>query len=317
MLNLEEAEQKRIRDLRIDEEAPIPNTEVEELISSAVQAFTPLVTDLSNSLVAYRAQYKTEVGKILLTGGTAKLNGIDDFLSKQLNLPVQFYKPFKDAAYGKNLDPALEMRFGETLGRAIVFNRKSDLLFNFRQEDLAKTTSIREIGSFLKDPNVITLLRYVGVFALMLFLAAWPLKYIASESASKANTELRKLFSETFKEVPIKSRNSHLAEPATLKKLIDQKTNELNQRLKLASANQTPMLGLIKSVSEAFPPPPGTEVDVNLLNLDDRALKIEGVIYKGDPQQIVENLKKVPQFKNVSVDVQGQRFTFKSDVLRK
>jgi len=317
VINLEQAEQKKIRELRIDEEAPIPNTEVEELISSGVQAFTPFITDLSHTLVTYRSQFKTDVGKILLTGGTAKLNGIDDFLSKQLNLPVQFYKPFKDVSFSKNVDVSQEMRFGETLGRALVFNRKSDFLFNFRQEDLAKTTSIREMGSFLRDPNVLTLLRYVGIFALMLFIAAFPLKYVASESATKATSELRKIFSDTFKEVAVRQRTTHTADPQALKKFIDQKTNELNQRLKLASSNQTPMLGLIRAVSDCFPPPPAVEIDVNNLSLDDRALKIEGVLYKGSLTQVTESLKKLPPFKNITVEIDGQRFTYKGEVVRK
>lgn len=312
---LEEAEQKKIRDLRIDEDAPIPNTEIEELISSGVQAFTPLITDLNHTIVAYRSQFKNEIGKVLLTGGTAKLNGIDDFISKQLNVPVEFYKPIRDGNFGKNIDVSQEMRFGETLGRALVFNRKSDFLFNFRQEELAKSTSIQEIGSFLKDPNVVLLLRYVGVLALILFLAAFPLKYIASESATKANRELSKVFGDTFKDAG-RNRANFTKDPKMLQKYIEQKENELTQRLKLSN-NQAPMLGIIRSVSEAFPAPPAVEIDVNLLSLDDRAVRIEGVLYKGDLNLVTENLKKVAYFRNVTVENNGQRFTYKGDVVRK
>jgi type IV pilus assembly protein PilM len=312
-LSLEEAEQKKIRNLRLDEDSEVPNAEMEDLITASTQAFVPFIADLSHALVAYRSLYQIEVGSILLTGGTAKVQGIDDFISKNLGLPTSFFKPFKNISLGREIDVSQEMSFGEPLGRAFVFTRKSELLFNFRKDDLAKGTSLTEVSTLVKDPNILKLGQYAAVLAGILFAASIFLGYIAEKEARRAREEMRKVFSDTFRSVPSKLKTSLTNDPKELKKYIDLKNNELNQKLKMLSKERTPMMGLLRQISEAFPPE--VKVDVNSVIMDDRALRVEGVLYSGDLDRVTDQLKKLPNFNKISVDRDGQRFTYKGEIV--
>jgi type IV pilus assembly protein PilM len=312
-LSLEEAEKKKIASIQLQDDYEPANAEAEELMGAAANAFSTFLADISHSLVAFRTQFKGEIGKIMITGGTAKMKGIDNFLNRALGVPVEYFRPFKNLSFSREVDATLEMRFSEPLGRAFVFNRKSGLLFNFRKENLAKSTELTEVGGALKDPNMIKLAGYAGIFAIILFFGIFTLGYLANEESHKATEELRRVLNDTFPSVTTKQKNSLSANPNELKKYIDQKNNELAQKIKMASKTRTPMLGLLRAVSDAFPP--DVKVDVNSLSLDDRSVKVEGVLYEGTIEKVLETMKKVPTFNNVTVEKDGQRFTFKGEVV--
>jgi len=312
-ISIDAAETKKIKTLRVDEECSVETQELEDMIGATGRAFASFFTEISHSLGGFRSQYKVEISKILLTGGTAKLRGIDEFISKGLGIPVTFFRPFNSVSFGREVDPSHEMQFGEPLGRALVFGRKSGLLFNFRKNDLAKGTELKGVSTLLKDPDVIKLSAYAGLLAGVLFLGIFILGYLAQEEAHKSNEELRKVFSDTFHSVNSKVRNTLLNDPKSLKKFIDQKNTELNQRLKMASKNRVPMMGLVRAVSESFPS--DVRVDVNTLSLDDRSVRVEGVLYDGNLDRVTEALKKVASFNNITLERDGQRFTYKGEVV--
>jgi hypothetical protein len=263
-------------------------------------------------LVSFRAQYKTEISSILITGGTSRTRGIDDYLSSALDKPVNFFRPFQELKLGKEVDLSQEMRFGEPLGRSYVFTRKSALLFNFRKADMAKGTSLTEVGTLIKDPNVLRLIKYAGVFALILFIYVMTASPLAEEESKKANSEVTKVFQETFHNVPNKLKTGLTTNPQELKKFIDQKNNEMEQKLKMLSKRRIPVMGIIKSISDAFPPT--IKVDVNTLSLDDRSFTVEGVLYEGNIDAVTESMKKVVALSDIKVQKDGQRFTITGQV---
>ncbi len=312
-VSLEEAEAKKIKDLRLDEDSTVDTQEAEDMIGATGRAFASFFSELSHSLGGFRSQYKMEITKIFLTGGTAKLRGIDEFISNGVGIPASFFRPFTTVSFAREVDVSHEMQFGEPLGRALVFGRKSGLLFNFRKDDMAKGTELKGVTTLLKDPDVIKLAGYAGLLAGVLFLGIFVLGYLAQEEAHKSNEELRKVFSDTFHSVNSKMRTTLLSDPKSLKKFIDQKNNELTQRLKMVSKNRTPMMGLVRAVSDSFPP--DVKVDVNTLSLDDRTMKLEGVLYEGNLDRVTEALKKVSSFNNITLERNDQRFTYKGEVV--
>lgn len=315
VVSLAEAEQRKLRDLRLDTDTKPSNNEQEELITASLQSFTSLVTDISHSLVSYRSQFKKDITQIVLTGGTARTKGIDGFLSKSFGAPVSFFKPFQELTFAREVDKTPEMRFGEAVGRAFVFSRKSELLFNFRKEEMAKGTSLSEISQILRNPAIIKLGQFAAVLAGLLFVASLFLGYLAQEDSKKASDELKKVFADTFKEVPVKLRGTLTNDPEELKKYIDRKNNELAQKLKMSTMSHGSMLNLLRTITEAFPT--DVQVDVNVVKLDDRSMRLEGVVYNGDIKRVEENLKKNTAFTNVALEQEGQRFSFKGDIIGK
>jgi type IV pilus assembly protein PilM len=310
----EEAEACKMNDLRLDVDLDEATPEIQEMVVSASQAFTPLIADLTHSIVAYRTKYSKEISAIKITGGSSKVWGVEGLLSNSLHLPVSQFLPFA----GMNVkeqqrETADESRFGEALGRALVFARKSQLLFNFRKQDLAKETQLNEVGSFLKDPNILRLMKYAGILIVVLFVHVFIAQWLADSEARSATEDLRKTFQETFRSVPPKLRNGLTSNPNDLKKFIGQKNKEMEQKLKMLSKARVPMMSLILAISNAFPS--NVRVDVNNLQLDDRSFSLDGVLYQGDLEKVTDGIKAIKSLSGVTLTRNGQRFTYHGDVV--
>jgi type IV pilus assembly protein PilM len=310
----EEAEQCKMNDLRLDVEFDDATPELQEMVVSASQAFTPFIADVTHSIVAYRTKFSKEIKTIKITGGTSKIWGIESLLTNSLHLPIEKFLPFAGVSIKEQQkESADEARFGESLGRALVFARKSQLLFNFRKQDLAKETQLNEVGSVLKDPNILRLMKYAGILLGVLFIHVFIAQQLADSESKAATEDLRKTFQETFKSVPPKLRNGLTANPNDLKKFIGQKNKEMEQKLKMLAKVRVPMMSLLLSISNAFPP--DVRVDVNTLQLDDRSFNLDGVLYKGDLTKVTETMKAIKSLSNVTLTKNGQRFTYHGDVV--
>jgi general secretion pathway protein L len=57
------------------------------------EALAPLLRELRQTLASFRAREKTPVETVLLTGGSAALGGLPEFLAEELALPVTPYAP--------------------------------------------------------------------------------------------------------------------------------------------------------------------------------------------------------------------------------
>jgi uncharacterized protein YicC (UPF0701 family) len=138
--------------------------------------------------------------------------------------------------------------------------------------------------------------------------------YFASQESQTAHEELKKVFQDTFKNAPKALKNSLTSNPSELKKYIDQKNKEMDQKLKMVSKSRESMISSVKKITNCFPPT--VKVDVNKLELTDRNLLLEGVLYEGDINSITENLKKLPLLSEVGVTLneQDRRFTYRAKV---
>jgi type IV pilus assembly protein PilM len=308
-LTLEKAEARKIKELDL---AGDSEGEKAELISAASPAFVNLMAEIQHSLVSFQNQSKTRVVSAVLTGGTSETRGLTQLMEKSLGVPVRLFHPFSGIKLKDELKGREESHFTESLGRAFVFARKSPLLFNFRKDDLGKETSLTAITTLLGDPNIIKLAAMGGILTAALFLHVSVASYLADREAKSSAEELRKVFSETFRSAPQKLRNSLTSDPDELRKYIEQKHNELNQKLKVVAKNRTPALTVVRSISEAFPTT--VKVDVNVLDLTDRNLTLEGVLYEGSLDAVTEALKKIPSFTNITLTMNDKRFTYKGEV---
>jgi hypothetical protein len=147
----------------------------------------------------------------------------------------------------------------------------------------------------------------------MLFVHVFVAQNLADSDRKAAQQDLQKAFADTFRSVPAKLRTGLTSNPADLKKFISQKNNELDQKLKMVSKTRVPMLTLILGISNAFPPE--VKVDVNTLQLDDRTFNLDGVLYKGSIEAVTERLKSNKALGNVTLQQNGQRFSYRGDVV--
>lgn len=314
-LSLDEAEQKKTTELSLEVPPDRLSGSLQHLCSAAWQSFNPFLSDLQHTIVAYRALQKKEVEGILLAGGTSAVPGIDELLRTELGKPARVFNPLTQRSGSAELSPKSALRFGEAYGRATVYERKASLLFNFRKHEMAKKTSLTEVGTVLKNPNIRQILKYAAILAVMLFVHVTIAGGIAESEAKKSKEEVRKALAITFNDLPKKLTQSLTKDPEELQKFITQRNKELDQKIKMLSRRRTPVLSLVKSVSSAFPM--DVKVDVNNMSVDDRSLLIEGVLYQGELEKVTEALKQIPNVEKVSLTRDGQRFTYTAQMVGK
>lgn len=305
---LEQAEEKKHQ---IDISA---TAQQDEVLAATRQSLGFLLTELNHSLIAYRNLFKKSISSIKVAGGTSLLKGFPEFLGKQLGgVPCEIFSPAAQFQLKEDLRSPESPRFVEPWGRANVFSRKSPLLFNFRKSSFGKQTSIAEISTALKNPNVIKLAQYAAALVLILFVHVIASSYFAEQENQKAQEELKKVFQDTFKNAPKALKNTITSNPVQLREYIEKKNRELEEKLKMLSKSKESMISYVKKVTNSFPTT--VKVDVNKLEITDRNLVLEGVLYQGDLSTVTENLKKLPQLSEVSVSNEGQRFIYKAKVL--
>jgi len=286
-----------------------------ESTEGITQLLRGLVTDLSHTLASYRNVTKKDVAAIYLTGGGSELKGLDGFLSEALGVKVALFVPAQIQSLKQDLKTKNAHRFSESWGRAQVFSRKAPYLFNFRKRDLAKHTSLDDVGNILKNPHLVKLLKLSAVFATILFVHVSIATVLANKQTKVAEEALSKVFQETFKTVPQKARAHLVSHPEELRKYVDQKVKEMDQKIQLVSQTRTAMGTLFKKVSAAFPA--SLKVDVNELEIDEKRLLIKGTLYQGDLNQVVEGLKATAFFTDLRLDQKDGKFEILGKVVSK
>ncbi len=313
-VTLEEAERIKIEEVKLDEDMESAPVALQNAVLAATQACGTFVADLMHSLVSFRSTTQKEVTSILISGGTSKMRGMSSVLASAIGAPVQPFGAFRGQAIKPELkESADEARFAEPLGRASVFLRKTSLLFNFRKLELAKETSLDEVSALVQNPLVVKALGLAGILAAILYVNAWTSGLVANKELQATRSDLQRAFSETFSGVPVKTAKTLTSNPDQLRKYIQQKRKDLEQKIKMMTRDKTPMLERVLAISQSFPP--DVKVDVNNLYLDDRSLLLEGVLYQGGIESTTAALNQVPWVKNASASMDGKRFTVKAEVV--
>ncbi len=95
-LSEEEAEVTKIQSAKVFSDGDEPAAPREQQVVKAIAGtLDRMALELQRSLDFYRSRYKEQVSMLLLTGGTANLPGLADFLSKKTGVQVQLLDPFQ------------------------------------------------------------------------------------------------------------------------------------------------------------------------------------------------------------------------------
>lgn len=83
-------------------------------------ALTRLPSEIARTTNYYRSQHGGSAPKrVFLCGGGANLPYTLEFFEEKLNLPVEFFNPFKAIAVGKGVDPAMLQREAHLMGELV------------------------------------------------------------------------------------------------------------------------------------------------------------------------------------------------------
>lgn len=286
----------------------------EDTSEAILAVLKSLVVDLSHTLSAYRNSSKKEVQSIALIGGGAQLKGLPEFLGTAVGCETTLL------SLADHFDFPLEVKnkatggFFEVFGRAQVFSRKAPFLFNFRKGSFSKSLTLNEVGSLFKNIHFVKAVSLCAVLAGILLGHVTFSLFLAKQQAKSSSELLAKILQDTFRTTPQKVRDHLVQNPSELRKFVDQKVNEVNERLKVVSKKEVEMGTLMKKVSSSFPPT--VKVDVHELDLDSSALVIKGILYEGDLGQVIRLLQESSFFKELSIKNESGKFEIRGQVVR-
>jgi len=97
-----------------------PDGENANKVKAAIESvLTNLATEIRTSFDYYESQNTSNVVKIYLSGGTAKIPGLSEMLSACLGIQVEPWDPFKQVKVSENIDSAKLNQFSSQLNVAI------------------------------------------------------------------------------------------------------------------------------------------------------------------------------------------------------
>lgn len=109
--------------------------------------FEKLVSELRSSLFVFQKQFPTEkIETLVLTGGGAQLKGIESFLTKQLNMPVQLLNTEK-------IHPQLDLSLVPLIGLGCANEKR----FNFAAVEDRWKPKLEGVRNFLKVGSFMSL----------------------------------------------------------------------------------------------------------------------------------------------------------------
>ncbi len=255
-----------------------------------------LTIQLKQTLLAYQDVSGDVVQAILLTGGTSRLPGIDQYFSKGLRKNISFLdcldipmNRLPDSQWCRPIAAnALAIAYRGFLGA-----RTKDL--QFRRGEFAYRGELKDLIGLVRSVGI-----QVGLISLFV-LATFFVSYASLKGKIRAQEgQLANIASEVLPEVPKKS----LTGAKNVSSILTGRINEMSDKKKrLEEELSLSVLEILKEVSTAFPPREEVPVDLDdftvtggTIRLNGRTNSFEGV------DKIKSALTLSPRFQNVSTD---------------
>lgn len=292
---LEEAEGVKIERGFVLGEGVTDVTEEQVHFSNVIKnALSPLVREINQTLVAYRAKTKRAVDLVYLSGGTSLLRNIQTHLQEEWGVKIQPTRLFQLYPPGPGVPATYEteVRIASSLGDAIAaLGQVRPYRINFRKGEFsARKTGVSSVARYkhiFVAGGIIALLISFDIGAKYFFL-----RQDLKKVQSKIGTLVKQIFPETPKHI--------LAAPPRLKAYIDQQTSDQQVAIKELSETAAPGrrgIEVLGALSESLP---GPEVKIDEMALAGKKVKVSGTAESIDAiESFARGLEQVKFFANV------------------
>jgi Tfp pilus assembly PilM family ATPase len=260
-----------------------------EVATTLITALEPLVAELRATLFAVEIDHGAGLDGVLLTGGSAALEGLQEWLERQLGWRIRAAQISDEA---------------EALGMPGRFALAQTLAGHAAGVGRARTLDFRKADFVYRGDMALT--RTIGLWAMAaLVLAslagtAW-FGFAVAERTSRAGeledeivAELQALFPEVSAE---KGRD-----PSTARAIVVEKTAAVEERVELLGAtigDDPPILTLLRDLSNSMPPPADVRIEVSELNLSSKAVRFTAKTDSYDSVARIESsLQENERFRN-------------------
>lgn len=283
---------------------------VAERITLATNA---IVKELGRTLYAFKTWDKTQITKILLSGGTARIQHLDKYLSEQLALPVALNQlDLSDLKIGPDLqEKMLVMPQSVAIGmRSVVSGRKQSQI-NLRKGEFAYVQNYEQI---MRGAKIVG--RVLGIAFLLLVISYGFRSFLYNRQIANLEKEYLKEFSTvqmSGKKKPAantpfnKLRNDV---KASMQKDIQGRRDAVNQFI--ASTSTSPSLLVLQELSAGIPKTVKIDVTQFAYNTQPNT-SVGKVILKGETdgyssvEAIKEALKKISSISEIEEKQSGTK----------
>lgn len=267
-----------------------PSHSASQAISDTLQE---LGQQLRQSLFAFNESGEAPVEALYLCGGTAKLNGIDNYFSRLLNINVSFLDVL-DESYTllpdrENFLLTLPSAFSAALHG--VFPSKGTPI-NFRRGEYAYKKDIEILGGTLKKVGWAAA-SVVGL-GILYFLITY---FSLSSQVDSLDKQVAELVQTSVKGAPKKSK---LSTKEALS-MLNGRIAAVEEKMGKVTGEESPSaLKVLQLVSSSMPPRDQLVVDIDDINISPNRVRLEGRTGSYEAvDKIKSAMEKVKVFKNV------------------
>lgn len=253
-----------------------------------------LTVQLRQTFFSFQESNQEPVQAILLCGGTSRLVGVDQFLSKMLRINVSFADAL-DAPFNKLSDsswcrPVINTALA-LAHRAVMGVGIRDI--QFRRGEFAFRGEMREIGSLVRQ--VVALLSISALFVVGTFVTSY---FTLRGKVKNQQAKIAAMAAEVVPDLSPKSRTK----TGTVISSLDGKITELRDRKKkMEEEISLSLLDVLKEMSSSLPARTELVLDINDLSLVSKRIRLQGNTDSFEAiDQIKTGLGKSPLFKNIS-----------------
>lgn len=255
-----------------------------------------LLLSLKQTFMAFHEEKGEVVQALILTGGTSRLGGIDQYLSERLRKNVSFldcldfpFNQLADSDWCRPIAaPALSLAYRGVLGCGI-----RDI--QFRRGEFAFKGDVKEYAGIAKQ--IAILMSVVVAFA----LTSSTMSYLSLKGRVKSQlAQITGLASQVLPDVPKKSISS----PTAVLSMLTGKVSEAEEKKKkIEEETVLSVLDVVKEFSATLPPREAIQLDVDNLTVAARRVRIMGRTNSFEAvDQIKTALSKSKLFKNVATE---------------
>lgn len=263
-------------------------------VAKAIDAvLEELLLHIRQTFFAYRERAKTVVEAVYLCGGTARLRGLDSYLSIRLKQNVT---PLDCTAFHfAEVDPAeapaaiMPTALGLAL-RGVAAAGMPDV--NFRREEFAYRGDVEQLGGGLRRAGM------AAAFLVCLAIGYFAVQYVLlTRKAAQLNKEVAQLVTQALGKKPAKP----IADAESALRLLKTEHEELGERIKQLElvVNISP-LEVLKDLSAQLPSRGDLPLDVRKFELKEGKVYLEGHTASFEASaKLEESLSRSTKFANV------------------
>jgi Tfp pilus assembly PilM family ATPase len=277
------------------------------------QAMTQLVVEVNQTMIAYKAKTRHEIGEILVSGGFGKFPYIVPTLAAELNLKVHPISKIMGAIDShEEIDISL---YATVIGYAARYSMANPQHYiNFRRKETKTQKILEQMKKKLETPESRNLVRIIAVI-LILFIPYIIVKSVITdmhyeESKKDIDRLVRKVVAGN---VSKSQRENYIDNPDELLGFLKKSLQSESLKVSVFEQKQHSPVALLHKLMKQKPE--DLQIDVPRFEFQQEKMMMTVSVVSGDIQQYINRIKTSPLFTSFEVtELSKGEYEFHADL---